>query len=161
MIQPRPWGRSPFVHHSLFTADFSEGKSHYTALIVLVSHLIYTELQRPVKWDPYSFVIEWKKPNFYMSFLSLSSIPVSPPTPPSVNLLMLSLVRFPLLSSSIKNWMPPSRKYTCTIPDKTFALDCALAQVLLSLSAVQELSAVSERLLHPLVSDSNILKNLS
>lgn len=49
MIQPRPWGKSPFVYHSLFTAKFPEGKSHYTTLFVLVSHLIYTELQRPAE----------------------------------------------------------------------------------------------------------------
>lgn len=35
MIQPRPWGRSQFIHHNLFTAKFPEGKSHYTTLIVL------------------------------------------------------------------------------------------------------------------------------
>lgn len=80
-------------------------------------------------------------------------------SPPLANLLM-SLVHFPLLSSNIKNWMLPSRKYTYTIPDKTFVLDRALAQLLLSLSAVQELYVVSERLLYHLVSDSNILKNL-
>lgn len=138
MIQPRPWGKSPFVHHSLFTAKLPDGKSHYIYYSYFTPHLHWIAKTSEIRSLQLCYRI--KESQLLHDFL----------VPPLWQTYWCPLSIFLCSAQTLRTG--------CSQQDihlhnswQDICSDYALAQGLPSLSAVQELSVVSEGLLHPLV----------